>query len=137
MSVPAFVLVCAPECASEESKRMRCNSNSNSELVVIVVAGSNSGAGSGSNSNSNSERDQHVGARLELQTCVAGCMKLVDFFMRWHEVAFVKWPGPLYAPPGSVNYYGVTLRWGQETRLALRHRNHIDKLESILAKVKQ
>ena len=51
--------------------------------------------------------------------------------MRWHEVAFVKWPGPLYAPPGSVNYYGVTLRWGQETRLALRHQNHIDKLETM------
>ena len=84
MSVSAFVLVWAPECASEESKRMRSNSNSSRELVVIVVAGSNSGAGSGSGSNSNNERDQHLGARLELQTCVAGCMKLVVFF---HEVA--------------------------------------------------
>ena len=76
------VSACVPECASGESKRMR--STSNSKLVVIVVAGSNSGAGSGSNSNSNSERDQHLGARLGLQTCVAGCMKLVFVF---HEVA--------------------------------------------------
>ena len=84
MSVSAFVPVCAPECASEESKRMRSNSNSSRELVVIVVAGSNSGAGSGSVSNTNSERDQHLGACLELHTCVAGCMKSVEFF---HEVA--------------------------------------------------
>ena len=80
MSVSACVPVCAPECASGESKRRR--SNSNSKLVVIVVAGSNSGAGNGNNYHS--ERDQHLGARLGLQTCVAGCMKLVDFF---HEVA--------------------------------------------------
>ena len=73
MSLSACVPVCAPECASGESKRRR--SNSNSKLVIIVVAGNNSGAGSGSNSNSNSERDQHLGARLGLQTCVAGCMK--------------------------------------------------------------
>ena len=54
-------------------------------------------------------RNQHLGARLELQTCVAGCIEIVFFFMRWHEVAFVKNPGPLYAPPESVNDYGVAL----------------------------
>ena len=49
-------------------------------------------------SKSNSKRNQHLGACLELQTCVVGCMKLVDLF---HEVATTS--SPINKETGSNN----------------------------------
>ena len=45
------------------------------------------------------------------------------FFMRWHEVVFVKWPGPLHAPPRTIATMVLKMESGREKKRMNEHKD--------------
>ena len=45
------------------------------------------------------------------------------FFMRWHEVVFVKWSGPLYAPPRTIATMVLKMESGREKKRKNEHKD--------------